>query len=97
MATDEEGYSSYSDMEPDPGPGYLGSSPAVKLNSRHPPRNGKNGAHHGKNGATGAVAAAAAATAALPDIGAMLKSISQVRYNRRFCSPCVWIFVLTPS
>lgn len=31
MDTDDEGYSSFSDMEPDPGPGYLGSSAPQRL------------------------------------------------------------------
>lgn len=80
-------------MEPDPGPGYLGSSAAAKLGGRNGSRyslrdgkngvqNGKNGVHNGKNGATGAATAAAAAAAALPDIGAVLKSISQVLYDQ---------------
>lgn len=88
--TDEEGYSSFSDAEPDPGPVYLGGSAAGKLGGCNGARyslrsgkngsmaNGRNGAAHGKNGVTGAAVAAAAAAAVLPDIGAMLKSISQV-------------------
>jgi len=66
--TEDEGYSSYSDMEPDPGPGYLGSAVAARLTAG----NGKVG-----SGATGAAAAAAAAAAALPDLSAVLGSISR--------------------
>jgi hypothetical protein len=92
MDTDEEGYSSYSDMEPDPGTGYLGGSVKANGHSRYPLRNGRSGAHNGKNGAKGAVSAAAAAAAALPDIGAVLKSISQVgRFHHAAPVECVTV------